>query len=480
LRLNLLLHYMKRNHWILAFTLFFTAILTCSCTDDKISTSSSDKLSFSVDTVSFDTVFSTITSVTAKVKVYNHNSDAVNISSISLGGGSNSNFKINVSGRTSSSQSFSDVELKAKDSMYVFINITVNPTSQNSPVLIRDSIHFSTNGNQQYVQLAAYGQNVIILKNKNITNDTTLTGEKPFLIYGNLTVAQGKTLTVAQGCKLYFHYNAEVVVNGNLNAVGTLDKPIVFRGDRMDYLFQGVPYDTLSGQWKGIRLNSPTGVHDLEYVTIKSAITGIAITGSSNSIPQLTLKNSTIHNMDSCGIMAQNANITAVNNQISNCAQNCVYLLGGDYNFIHCTIAGYYPTVGRKDVALLIRNYDTSNALYPISEANFKNCIIFGSYSSEITLKNNANATFGVNFLNCLIAGSSSTSSYYTSTVWASYSKTVFVNTLTYPYNFKLHLGSPAINAADMTVANLYPTDKNGVSRVDDGSADIGAYEYVP
>ncbi|MDR3704543.1 MAG: right-handed parallel beta-helix repeat-containing protein [Paludibacteraceae bacterium] len=471
---------MKQNHWVLAFVLFFTAILTCSCSDDKISTSSSDKLSFSAETVSFDTVFSTITSVTAKIKVYNHNSDAVNISSISLGGGSNSNFKINVSGRTSSSQSFSDIELRAKDSMYIFVNITVNPTSQNSPVLIKDSIRFTINGNQQYVNLAAYGQDVIILRNKNITTDTTLTGEKPFLIYGNLTVAQGKTLTVTQGCKLYFHYNAEVVINGNLNAVGTLDKPIVFRGDRMDYLFEGVPYDTLSGQWKGIRLNSPTGVHNMEYVTIKSAKTGIAITGSSSATPQLTIKNSTIHNMDSCGIMAQNANITAINNQISNCAQNCIYLLGGSYNFIHCTIAGYYPTVGRKDVAVQIRNYDSSNALYPISEANFKNCIIFGSYSNEVSLKNNTNATFGVNFFNCLIAGSSSTDSYYTNTVWGNYTQTVFVNTLTYPYNFKLHQSSPAINTADMTVANLYPTDKNGVSRVADEKADIGAYEYVP
>lgn len=474
---------MKRNHWVLAFLLSIISILLSSCKDeDKISYNTAYQLSFSTDTVSFDTVFSTITSVTAKIKVYNHNSEAINISSIALGGGANSNFKINVSGRTSSSQTFTDVELRANDSMYIFVNTTVNPTSENSPVLIRDSINFVTNGNKQQVQLSAYGQDVIIFRNKTITTDTTLSADKPFLVYGNLTVAEGKTLTIDAGCKLYFHYNAAVEVNGNLNAVGTLDKPIVFRGDRMDYLFEGVPYDTLSGQWKGIHLTPTSGTHDMEYVTVKSGINGITITGNSSSNPQLTLKNSTIHNMDSCGIRAQNANITAVNNQISNCAENCVSLQGGSYNFIHCTIAGFYPSIYRKDVALRIKNYDSAdnNTLYPIAEANFKNCIIFGSYSSEITLDNNTNATFGVSFYNCLIAGTASSESYYTNNVWASYTQTVFANTKTYPYNFALHKNSPAIDAADLTVAEQYPTDKNGVSRTSDGKPDIGAYEYVP
>jgi len=474
---------MKIQHYISAIVLIIlSATLTISCTDDKVSTDSRYKLSFSEDTHTFDTIFTTIGSTTAKVKVYNNNKVALNISSISLAHGANSPFKLNVSGKSSSTQFFSNTFIRAKDSMYIFVQITVNPTNQNSPFLIQDSIIFSVNGNTQYLRLEAFGQNIIILKNATI-GDTTLTNAKPYLIYGNLTA---NNLTIDKGCTLYFHNNAGLIINGNLNAVGTLLEPITLRGDRLDDVFKDTPYDSFSGLWNGIKFTAETGVHQLEYVNLRNAITGINIGGENTLQPQLSIKNSIINNFDSCGVMAKNVKLEIINSQISNCGQYCLKIQGGEFNIIHCTIANYFANRTDKNISVLIKNYDNTNGLilYPITQGNFKNSIIYGNKDEELTLDykiNNVPVTtdFNVNVTSCLIKGASSTDSHFSNILWSSSSQLVFVNTAKYPFNFQLLQNSPARNTADIATANLYPTDIKGISRLADGQPDMGAYEWV-
>jgi hypothetical protein len=476
----------------LYFIFYLTSILLLglsfsSCEDDSISTNSSYRLRFSADTVSFDTIFTTITSATAKIKVYNKNKDRINISSIKLAGGTNSPYVINVSGRQNSNQEFNDIELGSDDSLYVFINITPKPSNQNTPLVIRDSIEFLMNGNKQYVQLEAAGQDVIILRNKTVVNDTTLTNEKPYLIYGNLTLASGKSMTIEKGSTLYFHDNSGLVINGSLNAVGSLDLPITFRGDRLDYLFEGLPYDTLAGQWNGIRLNSSSENNKLENVDIRSGKTGLSINGTESNKIQVNIKNTRIHNFDSCGIAATFGELTVVNSQISNCAQNCIYLLGGEANFTHCTIANFMSRIARTNLSVKIKNYVTNNSivtLYPVTDVQFKNCIIAGNQSKEITLDysingQNVSADYSVSFFNCLITGTSLSDNHYVNTIWTSNTKDIFVNKDKYPYNFELSESSPAINTADETISILYPLDKKGNSRMSDSGPDIGAFEWI-
>ena len=59
---------------------------------------SKENLSFSVDTIVFDTVFTTVGSTTKQFKIYNPSVKSVKIEEIELMGGSQSPFRINVDG----------------------------------------------------------------------------------------------------------------------------------------------------------------------------------------------------------------------------------------------------------------------------------------------------------------------------------------------------------------------------------------------
>jgi hypothetical protein len=86
---------MSLLRWIFP-VLILSLIMTSGCTDDIVPGEGS--LLFSEDTVIFDTVFTTIGSVTKQFKVYNPSSDEVTISSIALARGQQSKYRINVDG----------------------------------------------------------------------------------------------------------------------------------------------------------------------------------------------------------------------------------------------------------------------------------------------------------------------------------------------------------------------------------------------
>lgn len=459
------------------FSLTLSFVLS-SCADDDISTDSSYSLSFSSNTISFDTVFTTISSTTAQFKVYNPHKEALRISSIKLLGGVSSAFRINVSGRSNSAQSFSDIELNANDSLYIFVNINKSTNNQDTPILIEDKIQFVTNGNLQEVTLRAVGQDVVILKNLQISNDTLLNNDKPYLIYGNLSIASGKTLEIEKGARLYFHDKSGLIVNGNLKAIGSLNEPIIFRGDRIDNLFDKLPYDSLDGQWNGINLSGENASYELEYVDIRSAKNGI-IANDNNTTSELTIRNSRLHNFTKTAIYSSNLKLTISNTQISNCGDNCILIEGGEANFTHCTITNYFPVIDRNFVSVIIRNYDQNILNCPINNVSFNNCIVFGNYGDEILFQNNNTAAFNVNLNSCFLSGSASSDSKYTNCSWHSKTESIFVNTTSYPYNFQLTRTSLARDKADWIIANSLTSDKNGNNRIADQKPDFGAYEYI-
>jgi hypothetical protein len=136
------------------FFLLFLASLS-SCKKDKFDTNSG--ISFSTDTLLFDTIFTTLGSTTKSIIVRNTQKQSIKISNIKLAGGATSSYRINVDG--DAGINFNDIEIPAKDSIYVFAEVTVNPNASNLPFIIEDSIQFTTNGKLQQVQLNAYGQN---------------------------------------------------------------------------------------------------------------------------------------------------------------------------------------------------------------------------------------------------------------------------------------------------------------------------------
>jgi hypothetical protein len=465
---------------IFLFPFLFLCLLFSSCLEEQISTNPSHKLSFSTDTLSFDTIFSSVGSTTLSFMVYNRTNEALKIQQIKLAGGDASPFKINVDGVSSSS--LQNVEIKAKDSLFIFVQVTIDPKNQNLPFLVKDSITFYTNTNFQNVKLIAYGQDAFIFKSKTIHSDSTLKAEKPYLIYGNLQVDSGKTLTIQKNSKLYFHNKANLIVKGNLIVNGTLQNPVIFRGDRLDLLTDKTKYDDLSGQWGGIQLLSSKGNHLINYANIRNGVTGIQISGNSQSTPKLLIENSIITNFDSCGISARQANVTIENSLISNCGVYCLKLLGGTNSVLQTTIANYFFNISvayyRSTPSVLIENYELNNVGakidYPLLQANFWNTIIYGSLQNELELDSDPSnsTTFNYSFNYSLIRMTQVTGNFNQIT-WNVFPN--FISTQS-PFNYNIDSLSVARNIGSMTIANQYPLDLNGNSRY---SPDLGAYEYV-
>ena len=116
------------------------------------------RLAFSTDTMVFDTVFTTIGSSTRNFRVYNPNRQSIEISSVRLAGGANSPFRMNVDGEPTNHAQ--NLTVAPGDSLFVFVEVTIDPNNQNSPLRTMDSIVFETNGNLQDVKLVAWGQDV--------------------------------------------------------------------------------------------------------------------------------------------------------------------------------------------------------------------------------------------------------------------------------------------------------------------------------
>ena len=115
---------MKATTFALILLSILTGTFLTSCIDDDFTTNPSHVLAFSTDTVAFDTVFTTIGTSTRSFRIYNRNKKSLNISSIKLADAEHSGFHINVDGM--SGDNFTNVEIRGKDSLYVFVEANID------------------------------------------------------------------------------------------------------------------------------------------------------------------------------------------------------------------------------------------------------------------------------------------------------------------------------------------------------------------
>src|SRR6476620_10495877 len=198
--------------------LLMMASLVTACKKDQFLYDSSSRLSISTDSLSFDTVFTSLGSKTQSFKVFNLNDQKLMINSIRLMGGANSAYKININGQSGFAQE--QVELASGDSLYVFVQVTIDPTNDKNPFIVQDSIEMTCNGSVSRVQLKAYGQNAHFLHNRKVTADETWMNDLPYIIIGELQVAKSATLSIEPGARIYCHANAAFRVSGTLKAIG--------------------------------------------------------------------------------------------------------------------------------------------------------------------------------------------------------------------------------------------------------------------
>ena len=117
--------------------IFSVVVLLC-CKKESFINSEDARISISVDTLHYDTVFTTTGSITQKFKVINLNNQKLLLTHVKLMGGSGSFFHMNVDGiATDDAQ---NLELAANDSIYVFVYVTIDPNSANLPFIVQDSI----------------------------------------------------------------------------------------------------------------------------------------------------------------------------------------------------------------------------------------------------------------------------------------------------------------------------------------------------
>lgn len=460
----------------------------CDGMDENYATGSNYNLRFSTDTVSFDTIFSTIGSTTKQFMVYNIFDKPLNIQSIELAQGEKKGFRINVDGLKGTN--FQDVEVRPNDSLYVFIEVTVNPNGTNQPLLIEDSVIFTTNGVRQAVKLQAFGQDVVLCKGGTILEkDTLLTSKQPYLVYDSLVIAKDATVTLEQGTRIFMHDKANLIVRGTLIAKGTRTAPIIIRGDRLDKLLDNLPYDLIPDQWGGIYFAPTSYGNILDHVVVRNGSSGITMTQADPEKSKLIIGNSQITNSDGYLFSAVNCNIEAYNTEFSNSGEAVVMLVGGRYSFTHCTIANNFA-FGARTVPTLILSNNLTNAenkvvLYPLQKADFQNCIIDGNLSTgELALyyqQGTSQDAFNYQFTNCLIKSKEEANVHFTDILWGtSPGYRLSGEAGDYRYDFRPDSTSIVRGKAARSFSVKYPLDRFGVNRLNDSDGpDIGAYEYI-
>ena len=522
---------------LLAISTSLIIIIFCSsCDNDFDFEISSGNLSFSKDTVYLDTVFTNIGSSTYNLKVYNNSNDNILIPNINLGNGENSYYRLNVDGIYGSDSNagkyFENIELLANDSLYIFIETTVDIedlSDQSTQFLYTDHIQFNSGENQQKVDLVTLVKDAVFIypqryldsqTNEYIVetlsfdidgdgaNDETdiegrflnvdelnFTSERPYVIYGYAAVPENELLIINPGSRIHFHANSGLIVtNGasiKINGEFSLDQEaleneVIFEGDRLEPIFEDVP-----GQWGTIWLFDGSINNEINYTTIKNSSIGLYLSGDfQENQEKLLIKNSKIYNSSNFGILAKGSSIKAENIVINNSGQSSfAATYGGKYSFTHSTITNYWNSGFRQFPALLLNNYlidSEGNTLNnEVLEAYFNNCIIYGSQNIELLVEQLDDSNLDYKFSNCLLKFSDINNSFNTA-IYDFENQEHFENLILnddpyfldpYENNMIIGINSAAINQGNQVYSSIVPFDLLNVDRTN--NPDLGAYQHI-
>ncbi len=497
--------------YFISFLICFALIAASSCKKDFSTIPNFGSLEFSQDTIFLDTVFTNIGSSTYNLRVYNRGNKSITIPEIALEKGISSNYRLNVDGIPG--KNFTDIDILAKDSIFVFIETTINANNATDP-LYTDRILFDTGSNQQDIDLVTLvqdanfiypGKNPITMKIDSLTIDgqatnikgrfltdaeLTITNLKPTVIYGYAAVPGNKTLTIEAGAKVYFHNNSGLIIDNKatLKVNGTLAEKVVFEGDRLESSFSKIP-----GQWGTIWMRAGSKNNEIYHAQIKNGIIGILIDSiGSASTPTLKLENSEIYNHSNFGILARETNIEAHNVVIGSAGEaSLAATIGGTYNFTHSTFANFWNNGIRQLPAVLVNNFFTyvdnngqeiieTRSLYA---ANFTNCIFDGNNNIEFILdKVDSGGVFNYNISNCMIQFND-TNNYYDDNTELDFTNSFYQNIIlngnsnfrdSQNEDFIIGQDTDAINKAKTT---FFSIDILGVDRTI--NPDIGAYQHI-
>ena len=484
---------MKYLRLLIGLVLFglLAPLATTSCVKENQFLTEDATLTFSMDTVKFDTVFVTMGTTTKQVKVYNDHNQPVRISSVTLEHGSASRFRLNVDGDTS--LVVRDLEIAAHDSIFIFVQACINPNSELEPFLVEDHILFNFEKGTQRLLLTAYGRNAVYHIPDHVlqASDTQVPYSiidcdnwdhtRPHVIVGYAVVDSRSTLSLTSGDELYFDNDAVLWIfdSATLKVQGTYECPVLFTSIRHDGW-----YDRLPGQWGDIWISSGAVENEIDWAVIENGYIGLIVDGQWSNRPTLRLSNTRIQAHSEAGIYARNSCIEADNVLISDCGVfSFLAQYGGKYQFSNSTLSNYYSYSSRSFFGVYFENSAPQGQWRNprrngLLEATFQNCLIYGPYEGrhhegELGYWNEEGFPFEVRFDHCLLKST-------TVEEWATATQCIFnEDPLFYSIsdrNYHLCPESPALGMGSSQYL-IQTTDLENNPRQDPPS--VGCYDYM-
>ena len=473
-------------------------LTTTGCFKEEFDTGADARVSFSTDTLRFDTVFTQVGSATRAFRVHNPNDLAVTVSRVYVEQQS-SRYRFNIDGLLGPEAR--DVEIRGRDSVWVFVEVTINPDDpvSESPFVIEHYMVFETNGNVQRVLLEAWGQNANYIPDRFQRNKISILtcdlaterwdDPKPYVLYGTLLI-DSCTLVLPAGARLYVHggiannplgvYNDGLMYtlpDGRLITEGTPEQPVIIQDDRLEEEYIGL--------WGGIQFGPGSGPHILSNTIIRHAAAAVVV----DSAAELQMANCILHGTAGPGLFARHASVSATNCLFyDNGTSGVVLTYGGNYALDYCTIVNS----GNTDPALTLTNFYCSDPLCqegvfvnPLN-ALFRNGIIIGSSGDELVLSDAApgQGAFDILFRNCIVQ----VRDLLNADQYPDFYETLCLNCIPYTFGDTLfadageddfHLDSLSVAENQAMVLPGILSDLDGRMR-DMQTPDIGCYEYFP
>ena len=495
----------------------------CKPREEELQTSGG--LEFSADTVKFDTVFTTLRTITKRLWVYNRNSHAVNVDLVSLDRPAASPYTLLINGDLQ--QTAANLFIRGQDSLLILVRAKLPDNGQSTAAkdfVVQENLNFRTNGQDQHVLLRSFGQNIHLHDGEALPCNAEWTNDRPHVLYGAVVVGPGCTLKINPGTRIYAHAGAALIVEGTLlvnrdyapgpGATDTVKAGnahlVRFAGDRSGE----AQYATAPGQWLGILFDAGSRHNLIRYALIQNATFGALLYNPEDNQPvrpDVTIQNSVIRyisgadasfagiatltanlkligGLPGAGILSLAGQATVENTLFSDCYEYAVLGYGGgDYSFNYCTIPNFPNTGGRSTPSLGFTNVsaiDTTrrNAL----SLKLLNSIVWGSSEDELVLAKYEQYKATVDIRNTLLR----TKLYAAATDapnkpglgQASLNNVLngdpkFVRLFTPAGNdYRPGAGSPALDRGAQQAAPLLPRDLLNLLR-DPGHPDLGAYQ---
>lgn len=470
------------------YSLFISATLVLAaagCIEDGFTTSPADAPVPAVDSLHLGTVFTDEPTPTHRFTLHNRASKSVSVSSITLGGDNPDYFRINVDGF--SGRDFRDVEIRGKDSIYIFVEATLPPNGRDVPVDITATVDITACGVTRSVVLDAQGRDAVRLRARTLTEDTDFAAGRPYIVYDSLVVAPGATLRLGPGTELYFHDGAHMAVRGTLLSGGTPEKPVNMAGDRTGNVVADISFDIMSRQWTGVFFTATSHDNILINTDIRNTWQGVRIEGDPKNAAAttLTMLNCRLHNSAGLVYEAVHSNTAALGCEFAEGGEGLVRLQGGSHILNQCTLANYYLFAAISGPALQLAHTgyagknggekDDDGSGAPYLSADVRNSIIYG-LGNDVSHGDLTGTDVHLAF--CLLKSEGKDDDNFHSCLWGA--DPLYRNDREkYVFDYRLSEDSPAIGAG--STAGLNPraaVDAYGTPRATPPT--LGAYEYVP